>query len=89
MADYLGLAALRTQRGAEERVDSRNGYYERDYVTALGPIRFRVRRTRKRSFLPRGIAALRAARAGSGRDDPASFPARDFHARRWGGWWRC
>ena len=39
-------------------MDSRNGYYERDYVTAVGSLRIRVRRTRKRSFLPRGIASL-------------------------------
>jgi len=42
----------------EERVDSRNGYYERDYVTPLGSIRLRVRRTHQRSFLPRGLKAL-------------------------------
>jgi len=39
-------------------VDSRNGCYERDYVTPLGSIRLRVRRTRKRSFLPRGLQTL-------------------------------
>ncbi len=42
----------------EVRVDSRNAFYERDYVTPLGAIRLRVPRTRKRSFLPRGIASL-------------------------------
>jgi putative transposase len=35
-----------------------NGSYERNYVTRLGVIRFRVRRTRKRSFLPRGLSTL-------------------------------
>jgi putative transposase len=58
MANYLGLAPYERSDEPDERVDSRNGYYERDYVTALGPIRIRVRRTRKRSFLPRGMQAL-------------------------------
>lgn len=42
----------------EERVDYRNGFYERDYVTPLGVIRLRIPRTRERSFLPRCIAPL-------------------------------
>src|SRR5712691_5485847 len=50
MEEYLGL---RWYERAEEREDSRNGFYERDYVTPWGVIRFRVRRTRKQSFLPR------------------------------------
>lgn len=58
MADYLGLQPYQRSEGPGDRIDSRNGYYERDYVTPLGSIRLRVRRTRKRSFLPRGIAAL-------------------------------
>jgi len=58
MADYLGLAHYERGAGPEERIDSRNGFYERDYVTALGSIRIKVRRTRKRSFLPRGIRTL-------------------------------
>jgi transposase-like protein len=58
MADYLGLARYERSPEAEERVDSRNGCYERDYVTPVGSIRIRVRRTRKRSFLPRGIKTL-------------------------------
>jgi len=58
MAEYLGLARYERMEEPEERVDSRNGFYERDYVTPLGAIRLRVRRTRKRSFLPRGIATL-------------------------------
>jgi putative transposase len=58
MAEYLGLARYERAAEPEERVDSRNGCYERDYVTPLGSIRIRVRRTRKRSFLPRGIATL-------------------------------
>jgi transposase-like protein len=58
MAEYLGLARYERVEEPQERVDSRNGFYERDYVTPLGAIRLRVRRTRKRSFLPRGIATL-------------------------------
>lgn len=49
MEAYLGL---RWYERAEERADSRNGFYERDYVTPWGLIRFRVRRTRRQSFLP-------------------------------------
>jgi len=58
MAEYLGLRWY--ERAAEEqpRVDSRNGVYEREYVTPLGVLRFRVSRTRLRSFLPRGVRAL-------------------------------
>src|SRR5579872_6852566 len=58
MADYLGLAHYERSAESAERIDSRNGCYERDYVTALGSIRIKVRRTRKRSFLPRGIRTL-------------------------------
>jgi len=58
MEEYLGLKWYERAGEDEERVDSRNGYYERDYVTRLGVIRFRVRRTRKRSFLPRGLSTL-------------------------------
>jgi len=58
MAEYLGLARYERSEDSEERVDSRNGYYDRDYVTPMGSIRLRVRRTRKRSFLPRGLRAL-------------------------------
>ena len=54
MEEYLGL---RWYERAEEREDSRNGFYERDYVTPWGVIRFRVRRTRKQSFLPRMLRA--------------------------------
>jgi hypothetical protein len=58
MAEYLGLARYERSEEGEDRVDSRNGFYERDYVTPLGAIRLRVRRTRKRSFLPRGLQTL-------------------------------
>lgn len=57
MSEYLGLKwHERVKR--EERVDYRNGFYERDYVTPLGAIRLRIPRTRERSFLPRWIGRL-------------------------------
>ena len=58
MTEYLGLQPYERTEEPKERVDSRNGFYQRDYVTPMGVIRLRVRRTRKRSFLPRGIRAL-------------------------------
>src|SRR6266699_3427105 len=58
MARYLGLQPYERCAEPEVREDSRNGCYERDYVTPLGAIRLRVRRTRKRSFLPRGLALV-------------------------------
>jgi putative transposase len=39
----------------EQRRDSRNGYYERDYVTRMGTIRLKIARTRGKNFLPRGL----------------------------------
>jgi transposase-like protein len=58
MADYLGRQPYQRSTEPEKQIDSRNGFYQRDYVTPLGSIRLRVRRTRKRSFLPRGIETL-------------------------------
>ena len=58
MEEYLGLRWYERPAGEEERVDSRNGYYERDYATPWGTIRFQVRRTRFRSFLPRMLRAF-------------------------------
>ena len=58
MAEYLGLKCHERVASEAERIDYRNGYYEREYVTPLGVIRFRVSRTRLRSFLPRGMRAL-------------------------------
>lgn len=58
MAEYLGLKWHERATGPSGRIDYRNGYYEREYVTRLGVIRLRVSRTRLRSFLPRGIGAL-------------------------------
>jgi putative transposase len=57
MADYLGLKWHERVQPAE-RVDYRNGFYERDYVTQFGVLRLRIPRTRQRSFLPRWIARL-------------------------------
>ncbi len=39
--------------GGGERKDLRNGYYERDFVTAFGTIRLRIARSRGRGHLPR------------------------------------
>jgi putative transposase len=58
MERYLGLKWYERAGEGEEREDSRNGWYERDYATSAGVIRVRVRRTRKRSFLPRWIKPL-------------------------------
>jgi transposase-like protein len=58
MEEYLGLRWHARGEEGEPRVDSRNGYYERDYATPWGIIRFRVRRTRLRSFLPRLLKAF-------------------------------
>jgi len=58
MSAYLGLRRYEHSPEPKQRLDSRNGFYERDYVTTVGILRLRVPRTRKRSFLPRGIAAL-------------------------------
>lgn len=55
MEQYLGL---KWYERAEEREDSRNGFYQRDYVTPWGIIRFQVRRTRQQSFLPRMLRPL-------------------------------
>lgn len=57
MADYLGLK-WHERAAPAERVDYRNGFYERDYGTPLGVIRLRIPRTRQRSFLPRWIERL-------------------------------
>jgi putative transposase len=58
MAEYLGLRWHERARDEQPRVDSRNGFYERNYVTALGVIQLRIPRTRLRSFLPRCIGPL-------------------------------
>jgi putative transposase len=56
-AEYLGLKWHERAQPAE-RVDYRNGFYERDYVTPVGMVRLRIPRTRERSFLPRWIGRL-------------------------------
>jgi transposase-like protein len=58
MEEYLGLRWYQRPPQGEVRTDSRNGFYERDYVTPLGIIRLRVPRTRRRSFLPRWLPRL-------------------------------
>ncbi len=58
MAEHLGLKWHERPASEAGRIDYRNGCYEREYVTPLGVIRFRVSRTRLRSFLPRGMRAL-------------------------------
>ena len=58
MEDFLGLKWHERPAGEAGRIDYRNGYYEREYVVPLGVLRFRVSRTRLRSFLPRGMRAL-------------------------------
>ena len=58
MAEYLGLKWHERPREEGGRIDYRNGFYQREYVTPLGVLRFRVSRTRLRSFLPRGMRAL-------------------------------
>jgi putative transposase len=57
MADHLGLKWHERSKPAK-RVDYRNGFYERDYVTPVGVIHLRIPRTRQRSFLPRWIGRL-------------------------------
>lgn len=57
MTEYLGLK-WHERVAREERVDYRNGFYEREYVTPLGVLRLRIPRTRQRSFLPRWIGRL-------------------------------
>lgn len=58
MEEYLGLRWYERAPAGEERLESRNGYYVRDYVTPWGTLRFRVRRTRLRAFLPRMLRAF-------------------------------
>jgi transposase-like protein len=57
MAEYLGLR-WHERANPAKRVDYRNGFYERDYVTPCGVIRLRIPRTRERSFLPRWIQRM-------------------------------
>ncbi|HEV2305032.1 MAG TPA: IS256 family transposase [Candidatus Acidoferrales bacterium] len=57
MLEYLGLK-WHERSAPAERVDYRNGFYDRDYVTPLGVIRLRIPRTRLRSFLPHCIGPL-------------------------------
>jgi hypothetical protein len=68
------------QRRRSRQQPCRNGYYERDFVTSFGTIRLRIARTREKSLLPGGAAAVSAA-SGRGVDvDPGSILAWDQHA---------
>jgi putative transposase len=87
MADYLGLKWHERAKPVE-RVDYRNGFYERDYVTPLGGIRLRIPRTRERSFLPRWIGRLER-RAPEVAELMRQAFLRGFPRGKWGGWWRC
>jgi transposase-like protein len=50
---YSGVSAY--ERSPRRRVDYRNGYYERDFVTRFGTIRIRIAQTRRQAFLPSGL----------------------------------
>ena len=67
----------RAERG--QRIDYRNGFYERDYVTRLGTIRLRIARTRGQNFLPKGWRNFSAGR-GHGDLDSGSLSAGHFDA---------
>jgi len=47
MADYWGLEWHERASEEQPRVDYRNGFYQRDYVTCLRVIRLRIPRTRQ------------------------------------------
>lgn len=53
---YLGVGWY--ERVEEEEREYRNGFYEREYTTLLGPLRLRVARSRKKGFLPRALPAF-------------------------------
>jgi putative transposase len=52
---YLGV---REYERSPDRIDARNGFYDRDFVTRLGTLRVRVARRRHRAFLPAGLVRL-------------------------------
>lgn len=49
---------VRDYERVPDRTDSRNGFYERDFVTRFGTLRVRIARTRCQGFLPVGIGRL-------------------------------
>src|SRR5690242_5518306 len=51
---YMG-SGWYDQVSKSERIDYRNGFYRRDFVTRLGTIRLRIARTRGQNFLPPGL----------------------------------
>src|SRR5262249_40782018 len=64
---FLGRLSMEARDGAlgvgeyersPARTDAWNGFYERDVVPRLGPLRVRVARTRQRAFLPAGLGRL-------------------------------
>lgn len=62
-----------------ERIDYRNGFYEREYVMRLGTIRLRIARTREQKFCRVGWRSLAAC--SRYRDaDSRSLPSRDVDA---------
>jgi len=46
------------ERAEEPEREYRNGFYEREYSTIVGPMRLRVARSRKKGFLPKGLEAF-------------------------------
>jgi len=46
------------ERAPEPEREYRNGFYERDYTTILGPMRLRVARSRGKGFLPKALNAF-------------------------------
>ena len=81
MAEYLGLKWYERAAARAGQIDYRNGFYEREYVTPLGVLRFRVWRTRLRSFFAARDAGAGATQPGKSGDDSASVLARDLDAR--------
>ena len=66
--------------GGETDGFTRDGYYERDFVTRFGTIRLRIAHTRGKTFAG-GTEAISAAGGGGFVVDPGtSFSARDQHA---------
>lgn len=51
---YMRVGPYERASGGRER-EYRNGFYERDFMTVFGTIRLRLARTRKQSFLPKGL----------------------------------
>jgi putative transposase len=52
------------ERAEEPEREYRNGFYEREYMTILGPLRLRVARSRKKGFLPKALGAFQRRHEG-------------------------